>query len=180
MGLTNELIRKTIHASLALGCGVLGTYGPRWGVMVCAVALFLAFAGARSWRRTRRLYAVPRISYGEFYFLAGIVASAFIFLPHTPVAWQGSMLVLALADPLAALVGRRFGTHTYHIYGEMRSVEGSAACLVVSGAILHLFGAAPVSVAAGSIILAWVEAMAPRGSDNLFLPLAAGALFLIV
>lgn len=180
MGLTNELIRKTIHAFLAVCCGVLGTYAPRWTVIVCAIALFFVFAGARSWRRTRLLFAVPRITYGEFYLLAGIVVSALLFLPDAPDAWQGSMLVLALADPLAALVGRRFGKHTYHIYGELRSMEGSIACLVTSGAILHLFGAAPVSVVAGSIILAWVEAVAPRGSDNLFLPLVAGTLFLIV
>lgn len=172
----HELLRKAVHTLLALGIAVTGIIAPVWVVHVLALALLFTFAVTRSWRRTRALYAVPRVSYGEFFFIAGIMVSAWLFLPDYLVAWEAGILVLAFADPLAGLIGRRFGTHPYRIRGELRSFEGSGACLLASTAVFLAVGApVPVAVASG-IILALVETSSLRGSDNFFLPVVAGAL----
>ena len=176
----HELLRKAVHTLLALGMAVVGIIAPAWVVQVLALMLLFVFAVARSWRRTRVLYAVPRVSYGEFFFVAGIIVSAWWFLPDHLMAWEAGILVLAFADPLAGLIGRRFGAHPYRIRGELRSLEGTGACLLASTSIFAAIGATvPVALACG-VVLALVETSSLRGSDNFFLPVVAGALTMLV
>lgn len=99
-----------------------------------------------------------------------------------------ALLVLGIADPAAAIVGRRFG-RVRLVHG--RTLEGTAA-FVVAGtlaasaylAILHAeLGFARVAIAAlvGSIAGAFAELVSKRLDDNLTIPLASfGAAYLIL
>lgn len=94
------------------------------------------------------------------------------------------LLVLALGDSAAAVVGRRHGTRRYTIFGHSRTMEGSLALFLTSAAavavVLHTmagFGWHP-AIAFGLVtgtVAAGIEAVCPFGSDNLFLPLGAAA-----
>ncbi len=119
-------------------------------------------------------------------------------LDRAPVAVAGAM-ALTWGDALAALVGQRWGRHRYRIAGSERSWEGSAAMFLASLAALTLTLALlpgswlePACVAARhSGLRSWlallaagvatlVEAVSPRGLDNLAVPLVAAGLVLLV
>ena len=96
------------------------------------------------------------------------------------------MLTLALADAGAALIGKRYGTLHYVTGDGEKTVEGSAAFLIVAllstQVPLLLFtgtGRAESLVIALTLALLvmLLEAIAWRGLDNLFIPL--GAFFLL-
>jgi dolichol kinase len=89
-----------------------------------------------------------------------------------------AILLVGLADPAAALVGRRWGAHRYH---GGKSLEGSLTFLVTAFVVLYagtgLSTPAAALVAAG---LALLESLPLPGDDNLYLPLAAGGLLTLL
>jgi dolichol kinase len=84
-----------------------------------------------------------------------------------PIA-LAAVLVAALADPAAALVGRAFGG------GVRKSWIGSASCAVVAAIVLVAVGVRlPAAVATGCVA-ATAERVSWSGLDNLLLPLSVG------
>ena len=93
------------------------------------------------------------------------------------------MFILTVADPIAALVGIRYGQLRYVIAGGEKSAEGSVAFLIVTflsaNVLLLLFtntGRAETLLI--SLVLAilatGLEAVGRRGLDNLYVPLGTG------
>jgi dolichol kinase len=85
-----------------------------------------------------------------------------------PAALAG-VLVAALADPAAALVGRAFGG------GVRKSWIGSAACAVTAAVVLAAVGVGAPAALATAVVAALAERVTWRAADNLLLPLAVGA-----
>ena len=112
-------------------------------------------------------------SFGEFFFIGGI-AFSYVFFVEQPHTWFAALLTLSFADPFAALVGRKWGEHTYCIYGEKRSVEGTIACFVIATAIFMSTGSSVSASSIGGVVIALAEALSVRGSDNMTLPIIAG------
>ena len=168
----HELVRKGIHAGLALGIALLALWVSQGVVVGLGLALFVVFGVGRLLGLHTAVAFVPRVSFGELFFALGVVAAA-LAAPQGGLAFQYALLVLALADPLAGLVGMRFGRRVYRILGEQRSLEGSAACFAVGTILGVAFGMPLLSAFAAAFVLTGIEALAPRGSDNLFLPTAA-------
>ena len=96
----------------------------------------------------------------------GYALSWWIFA--APVA-LASVLVAALADPAAALVGRTFGG------GARKSWVGSAACAVVAAGVLAAVGVAVPAALATAVVAAAAERITWAGADNVLLPLSVGA-----
>jgi dolichol kinase len=96
----------------------------------------------------------------------GYAAAWWLFAPDVAAI---AIVVAALADPAAALAGRRFGR------GSGKSWAGSAACAAVAGAVILAAGAAAPSAGAGAVAAALAERAPWRGTDNLLVPLAVGA-----
>jgi phytol kinase len=125
------------------------------------------------------VHAVARRTSGGAFFPCG-VALAFLASAR-PAPFVSAMLVLAVGDAVAALVGRRYGRHAHRFGGAVRSVEGSAALflttvLVVTLALwlldrLPLGGALAWGLAVGALATT-IEIAAQDGSDNLLLPVA--------
>jgi len=86
----------------------------------------------------------------------------------TPAVAATAVAVAALADPAAALVGRRFGR------GAPKSLAGSAACAVVSATVLLVAGGAAPAVVTGALVVAMAERAPWRGTDNILVPLTVG------
>jgi phytol kinase len=90
-------------------------------------------------------------------------------------------------DAFAAIVGRRWGAHKFHLLGQTKSLEGSAAMFGFSFAatcIALVVFATPIIPSLGlaflvAMIATLVEALSPWGIDNLTVPLVSAlALFL--
>lgn len=93
-----------------------------------------------------------------------------------------ALLALAWGDGIGGLIGRRFGRRHYRVPGaKTKSLEGTLAVAVSSGGAVAFAGlwlGAPVAVplvVVAALVAAFVEAVSPRASDNVLLPLAVFA-----
>lgn len=175
-----EWPRKIVH----IGGGLLSLSLPHfihsiWTPLVLA-ALFsgICFIGQQT--AFLRCLRVRKFSLGsELYpwaiFLVFVIARDQMWI------YSSSILTLALADAGAALVGTTYGKHRYRIVGEDRTLEGSCvfmalAFLSVFVSMEHLGGFDGTSSAqtalAAALLTTSVEAVSPRGSDNLTIPLS--------
>lgn len=80
-----------------------------------------------------------------------------------------AILVLALADPVASYLGRRWGRRPLG----KGSVEGSALFLLVAVVLLLAF-VPPMSAVVAALVGTWVERTPWSVDDNLSVPLAIG------
>lgn len=87
-----------------------------------------------------------------------------------PAAAEAAIVVAAIADPAAALVGSRFGR------GAGKSLPGSLACAMAAALVLVLLHVGPVGVAAAAVGAALAERAPWRGTDNIAVPLVVAAL----
>lgn len=181
-----ESSRKLVHFGMGLVTLALPwLFREPWAVWVLNSA-FIATLGALRFVAPLRqhlggiLDSVERKSWGEFYFPIA-VAIVFTLAHQQRAAYVGSLLVLTLADAVAALVGVRYGERKYRTDDGVKSLEGSLAFFIV--AVLSAFMPLKwmttetlphVVVAAVSVgvLATLVEAVSWRGLDNLFLPLA--------
>jgi uncharacterized protein (TIGR00297 family) len=95
------------------------------------------------------------------------------------------MLLLAVSDALAAVVGKLVRSPHYRATGDRKSVAGSLAFVLSAWAILVLFPS-PMQLWSTStllgtallmaLLLAALEALGERGRDNLYIPLGAALL----
>ena len=183
-----ELARKLVHLGMGTVClslpWLFGTnVWPVWALAAAAVAVLAAvrLVPALRSRFGEVLGGVDRTSWGELYFPVG-VALVFSLARGRPEFFCVPVAILTYADAAGALVGRRFGRTRYEAVESTKSVEGSAAVLLVTwtcvtGGLL-LLADLPVLhcwlMGLGLGLFAMlVEAVSWRGLDNLLLPLAA-------
>jgi phytol kinase len=175
----HEVRRKMLHTLLALILFVSAPFVHEYVRIGFGVGLFVFFALIRFLGTFAHIGAVKRVTFGELFFGLGVTATAILAGPHVPV-FQMGMLILAFADPLAALIGIRFGRFEYMVLDEKRTIEGSLACLVVSVAILVTYHVPLVSAFTIGGLLTSIEALSLRGSDNLFIPAVTVVLLTIL
>lgn len=95
------------------------------------------------------------------------------------------ILVMAWGDGLAAVVGQRWGRRRFEGPGGRKSVEGSATMFAVTLAVVLLGqqlatgGVRPLWAVAVAAVATALEALSPRGTDNLTVPLATAGLLLV-
>lgn len=192
-GLSAEASRKLFHVSGGLSTLAFPwLFHAVWPVLALApitVGALLALKYVRSLRGELGavLYDIERRSWGEVYMPLGITL-VWLLSGGDPLLFCPPVLMLALADPAAALVGVRLGRHRYVTVEGEKSVEGSLAfCVVAATAVLlPLSFAGRVTPAEGLLIaldvavLAMIaESVAWRGLDNLLIPLVGYALLRI-
>jgi len=85
-----------------------------------------------------------------------------------------AIVVAGLADPAAALVGRRWGRPGG------KSMAGSAACAGTAAVTLLACGYSPASALIGGAVAAVAERAPWRAADNILVPLAVGGALAIL
>lgn len=190
-----ELVRKFLH----IGMGLLTLTFPwlfadDWPILVLAA---VSAGGMLSLRLVRRLRAglgsvvasVSRSTLGEVYFPLA-VAILFLLYLHDDRAEDSRrlmlycipILLLTLADAMAALVGIRYGHAHYATSDGRKTVEGSLTFFLVAFICAHVplllwtdVGRTEALLIA--LLLAWLammfEAISWAGLDNLALPLVS-------
>jgi dolichol kinase len=178
-------LRDVIH----VGAGVWVLGWPLWRDPLAPIGLALAGAAAT--------FAVPQLAgraavlgrlrdsisdgserwSGVRLYGISFAAGTVLGFAVAPLPAAAALLALALGDGLGGLIGRRYGRHGFATPGAKRKTfEGTAAVAIFSAAGVALamlrFGAPvaalPVLVASAAAALA--EALAPEGTDNLFVP----------
>lgn len=177
-GLPVDFTRKVVH--VGVGLWIVPTLmlfqDWRWAIVPPATFVLLNLVSYRT-SLVGAMEEADKRNLGTILFpMAFIVLIAWFWPKARPDVVAGGILVLALGDAAAALVGRRLGRHRYRVGGSTRSLEGTGAMVVMSAVALFaatsLFPSA-VSVPAllGVACLAGVlEAVSVWGIDNLVVP----------
>jgi dolichol kinase len=165
-------LRRTIHASTCVvvlaGAAVGWSEFRFWmtglgvvGMVVEGLRLRLPTLASRL-RRLAPVFRPDELRHpsGAFWLLLGYVGASWVPAPG-PAA---GILVAALADPVAAMVGGRWGG------GRRKSWVGSGAVWAVSLAALAVSGLPIAALAAGSVAAAALERWSQPADDNLVLP----------
>ncbi len=174
-----ELSRKIIHMTHGIGVATWPFF-VSWHTIVVLELGFLVCVGVARWFKLfGSQHGVNRITWGEFFFLSGIILA--ILLGAKRWVFVLALLHLALADAAAALVGIRFGkSNGYKVFGQQKSIIGSAAFFVVSALLIAaVFIIAPSDATVISklplLLLPFVTTLAENlgayGTDNLLIPL---------
>jgi len=183
-----EIVRKVIH----IGVGNIIWLAWLWQVpQILAVgfsALFslLALLSYRI-KFLPSLNGAGRQSFGAFFYAVSFAILMAVFWrdPHRVFAVIG-ILVMTWGDALAALVGKRWGSHSYEWVGVRKSWEGSLtmwgiSSFVVGGILIGVFGFSWTSLGLGAgigAVVALVEVFSWQGVDNITLPaMSAGLSF---
>lgn len=181
-----EWTRKLVHVLMGLTAAAFPWFfgDPRSVLFVCGV--FGAILGGSLLRSgLPSVHGVGRRTGGVLWFGLGVVV-VYLAAEGRRDLYVISILILTLADPTAAMVGRRYGVHRFRVGRDAKTIEGSLAfllvafgCLLVALRLTASLGATESIVRALGIgaLLAGIEAASPAGSDNLTVPL--GALLLL-
>lgn len=184
--LSGELSRKIVHGVMGLvALSFPWLFTQAWPVVVLAglsTVLLVAVkqVPALQQRLGGVLGGVSRDSWGEVYFPLS-VGLVFVLANGNAVLYGIPVAILTLADALSALVGVRYGQQTYATSEGTKTLEGSLAFFIMAFAVTHitLLLAAPVgrleSLLIGAIVgllVMLIEAIAWRGQDNVWIPLA--------
>ena len=180
-----EWSRKVVH--IGTGPVVLIAWGlgiDRW-LAIAAAAVMTGLAVLN--HRTRVLPAiedVDRASFGTVAYGDSITLMLLLWWPGQAAAAAAGVLVMALGDGLAGLLGPQIVSPSWRVLGERRSLVGTAAMALASLAALAMVAglapqAAPAPVALVLIALGAtaLEQVAWLGIDNLTVPLLVGGLW---
>ena len=133
--------------------------------------------------------SVGRKSLGTLFYAISIGVLAAIFWGDYPQYTAIGILIMAWGDGMAAIIGQRFGKHSYRIFDIKKSWEGSltmaVTSFVVTSSILWFTqentGQTWLISAIVAVIATALEAFSKLGIDNLTVPLgSAGLCYFIV
>jgi phytol kinase len=184
--LSPELSRKSIHIGMGIICSCFPLlFTEIWPVFLLASVAVLSLVAVRSNPALRTsigssLHRIKRFSLGEIYFPLAVAIVWFISI-DTPLYYSMSILVLTLADALAALIGTKYGQKHYSTKEGHKTCEGSFSffivtflCIQIPLLLLTNIGRAEcilIALLIGTIVMI-LEAVAWCGLDNLLIPLS--------
>ncbi len=183
---SSEVSRKVVHIGsgnvilLAWWLQIPAWIGIGAGILSGAIALI-----SYKFPILPSINSVGRTSFGTFFYAATIgILIAWFWPLHLEQYAALGILIMTWGDGLAAIIGRRFGNHSYQIGGIKKSWEGSLAMCLVSYLICSLI----LLGVEGNIWQTWIvslavaltatslEAFSKWGIDNLTVPVGSAAL----
>jgi dolichol kinase len=183
---TGELRRKFTHITV----GIFVASWPwllTWRtIQFLGLAMLLVIFINRHFDLFRFNKGLRRETYGDYFFALAITVCA--LLTTHKVFFAIAVLQLALADGVAAVAGRKYGTKwKYTVFNHSKTVIGSMAFWFVSLGILGvgtLFAQDEIDANSYGLLiilapplLTIIENLSPQGLDNLLIPVAVlGAL----
>lgn len=176
-----EMTRKLTHVGAgAIVMGFPWLIDSPWTVAILAMAFFGLLVIGRATGQLKSVHGVQRKTSGAYYYPFAVLGT-FWLAKGSPLLFCVPIAVMALADTVAALVGKSSGNVRYQVMDNSRSLEGSmcffgmAMVVIVTGlALTGGMGWPAILVVAlvAAIMSTTTEAISVRGADNLFIPYA--------
>ena len=135
------------------------------------------------WRFIPAVEDVDRNSYGTIAYGIAITTLLLLFWPTRADAVSAGVLVMALGDGLAGLIGRNVESPKWVLFGQTKSSVGTMTMAVVSSLVLiglARWSGADLYLPAGVWMVAMatgLEQLSWSGLDNLSVPLSVGVLW---
>ena len=179
-----ELSRKIVH----IGTGAVVPLAwffeiPFVVALPVAAVITVVTTINHQWRFIPAVEDVDRNSYGTIAYGIAITTLLLLFWPTRADAVSAGVLVMALGDGLAGLIGRNVASPKWVLFGQTKSSVGTMTMAVVSGLVLIGLGqwsGADLSLPAalGMVAMATgLEQLSWSGLDNLSVPLSVGVLW---
>ncbi|HTX17664.1 MAG TPA: DUF92 domain-containing protein [Bacteroidota bacterium] len=186
-----EVTRKLVH----IATGILIYFAPQLfnsgipAILLAVVFIIINYSAIR-FGLLKGMHGTNRRSYGTVYYPLSFLLLVLIFWETLPQIISIAILVLALSDAAAAIVGENLrAPRTYYLTSDKKSLEGSAAMFLVTVVVIavSLFssgqgaGMIPgVGAVLSVLIVAAVvslfatvwEAISSKGLDNLAIPMS--------
>lgn len=183
-----EWSRKVVHIGTGAVVLLAWVFGiPRDFALGAAALVTVGTALNHRFRLLPAVEDVGRQSYGTIAYGASITILLALFWPQQPLPVAAGVLVMACGDGLAGLVGPQINSPRWRLFGQTKSLAGTAAMALTSWLVLALLigvaqatgASAPNLVAAAVIALAatGLEQLSGFGLDNLSVPLATASLW---
>jgi dolichol kinase len=172
-GVSAESTRRFAHASGSAVAAVIQVTLSLPELFVLAFGFGALLVATRVLRWLPSIHRVSRQTAGAALLPVGLLAAAFAGGEHHAATAFG-MLVLAFADPLAAVAGTPKGP-SWQILGGRKSVRGSAAFFATALCLAAIFTitsghSQPIAAVGVAMILTAAEACSGFGLDNLVVP----------
>ena len=179
-----ELSRKIVH----IGTGAVVPLAwffeiPFVVALPVAAVITVVTSINHQWRFIPAVEDVDRNSYGTIAYGIAITTLLLLFWPTRADAVSAGVLVMALGDGLAGLIGRNVASPKWVLFGQTKSSVGTMTMAVVSGLVLiglARWSGADLSLPAalGMVAMATgLEQLSWSGLDNLSVPLSVGVLW---
>lgn len=178
-GVHGETTRKVVHVSAAgILCFFPWIFTIHQGLAIATV-LFVFFAILESYKLFPSITDIDRESVGGIAFVVGVALAAVLVSESEWFPFQVALLILAISDTAAALVGQRFPDLGKP---DEKTLVGSTVffVLTLSVIVVSFFWIGEpfqimsfLSVVFFSAALTLVERYSAYGLDNLFLPVLA-------
>jgi len=172
-----ELSRKVVH--IGAGFALPIAWATEIPVSIALAAATLASALAlinHRWRLLASIEDVGRFSYGTVAYGVSITILLAFFWPQQADLVCAAVLTMALADGLAGLLGANLSSRRWQIFGQTKSIIGTATMALVTLLVLALLlpnlqWYAVIAIATSATLL---EQFSWAGLDNLTVPLLVG------
>lgn len=185
--IVGENSRKLIHILTALWMATWQFNLTQLEISYLCLALLFAIFVAKQHRWFNSVFGVERSTYGEVFFIGGIMFANLIF--DSPMVYALAVINLGLADGLAAIIGTKYGRQQYRVFGATKSLIGmfvSFAVALVTGGLFWMFATefypgllfVATHVIATSAVVSGLEFVSFKGLDNVTIPLATGLLYI--
>ena len=177
-----ELTRKVVH--IGSGNVILLAWWLKINTEVIVAAAIIASIIALSsyfLPILPSINSVGRKSLGTLFYAISIGVLTQLFWRDYPQYTAIGILVMAWGDGMAAIIGQRFGKHTYRVFDINKSWEGSAAMAIATFIVTSMtlfasqsnLGQALFVAAIVATLATALEAFSKLGIDNLTVPLAS-------
>lgn len=180
--ISGEYARKFVHilgGSFVAFWPYFLTYPEiRW---IAAASIVLWFV-TKSMHISYAVHDISRSTIGELLYPVAVLIIA--FFAQQDWVFTASILFLAFADGMAAVVGKKLGTKkmTYKVFGGKKTLQGSLAYLICAYIVLIiavLLGGKTALMQVPLLTFGWLpivcvvlENISPFGTDNLTVPFA--------
>lgn len=190
-GVSVTLTRKAVH--IAVGMWVFPTLwlfdSWMWALLPPVVFTVLNALSLRF--RLFGAIEVAERSLGTVLFPLSFAGLLALFWPAgRPEIAAAGIMAMTWGDAMASLIGQAYGQRGYTLWGQRKTWLGSVACFswTMLAVTLTLRSSGQVEplptllcAAAAGLAATVVEALSPKGTDNLFVPFAAaGVLYLLL
>ena len=175
-----ELTRKWSH----VGTGILILLFPGYVGNIIGVGLLcLSFLGililSKQFNLLQSINGIERVTYGSALYPV-IVFTCYVLADYKNdyLFFYLPLLIMAICDPIAALVGKKLNLKPYKVFSQSKSLGGNIAFFVSAIAVSVLvFNALGIGISFPIIILVailstFAEGVSTKGWDNFFIPLS--------
>jgi uncharacterized protein (TIGR00297 family) len=180
----SEITRKFVHVVtgilMAFAPGVFTSGIP--AILISLLAIIATFLSIR-FNLLQSLHDTERISYGTTFHPLAFLILVLTLWDHYPQILSIAILILAVPDALAAIVGKSLQTpHYFSFSTDKKTVEGSAVMFASTSLFILAFLAngnygtpypwIVIAVATALVVTVW-ELICTHGLDNFTIPLSS-------